>query len=191
MQKAFLQITPEGLHRRMKSDSDVTVLDVRSPAEYQSGHIVGAHLAPLNTLTDQNLDQFTQGAGLRADNPLYLTCHAGVRATQAAELLRNAGLKHLVLIEGGTESWKKSGLPIKSSEKSLSIAQQTQIAIGGLIILKVIFGFTVHELFFVAAAAIGAGLITAGITRWCGMERLLANMPWNRLHTTNKEVNVS
>jgi hypothetical protein len=44
----------------------------------------------------------------------------------------------------------------------------------------VFFGFTVHELFFVAGAAIGAGLITAGVTRWCGMAQLMARMPWNR-----------
>lgn len=36
------------------------------------------------------------------------------------------------------------------------------------------------ELFFTATALIGAGLILAGTTRWCGMARLVALMPWNR-----------
>lgn len=44
-----------------------------------------------------------------------------------------------------------------------------QIAIGSLIILKVMLGYGVHELFFAVAAAIGAGLIYAGMTRWCGL----------------------
>jgi len=35
-------------------------------------------------------------------------------------------------------------------------------------------------LFFAAGAVIGAGLITAGVTRWCGMAQLIARMPWNR-----------
>jgi hypothetical protein len=55
-----------------------------------------------------------------------------------------------------------------------------QIAIGSLLLLKVIFGFTLHELFFLTGALIGAGLIMAGVTRWCGMARLIALMPWNR-----------
>jgi hypothetical protein len=49
-----------------------------------------------------------------------------------------------------------------------------------LLILKVLFGFTIHELFFAATALVGAGLIVAGTTRWCGMERLIAMLPWNR-----------
>jgi hypothetical protein len=56
-----------------------------------------------------------------------------------------------------------------------------------LLILKVVFGFAFHELFFVLGALIGAGLITAGITRWCGMAKLIARMPWNRESRTTQE----
>jgi hypothetical protein len=34
--------------------------------------------------------------------------------------------------------------------------------------------------FFGLAAFVGAGLVMAGTTGWCGMARLLAHMPWNR-----------
>ncbi|MFM1891935.1 MAG: hypothetical protein RLZ44_1012, partial [Pseudomonadota bacterium] len=83
-------------------------------------------------------------------------------------------------LQGGTEAWARAGLPLRGSAKALSLEQQVQITIGALLILKVVFGFTVHELFFVLGALLGAGLITAGITRWCGLARLLARMPWNR-----------
>jgi hypothetical protein len=89
-------------------------------------------------------------------------------------------MQHLALVQGGTEAWQKAGLPVNKCDSVLSLERQVQIAVGSLLILKVFFGFTVHELFFVAAAAIGAGLITAGITRWCGMAQLMARMPWNR-----------
>ena len=95
-------------------------------------------------------------------------------------MLREAGLTHLALVQGGTEAWQKAGLPVKSNGTALSLDRQVQIAVGSLLILKVFFGFTVHELFFVVGAVIGAGLITAGLTRWCGMARLIARMPWNR-----------
>ncbi|MGB5611046.1 MAG: rhodanese-like domain-containing protein [Sedimenticolaceae bacterium] len=180
MNNEFMQISPMDLTRRLKGDSKGTVLDVRSPAEYRAGHIPGARLLPLDELKASNLADSVDDAGREADNPLYLTCHAGQRAEKAAQVLREAGLEHLTLVQGGTEAWQQAGLPLNKCGTALSLERQVQIAVGSLLILKVFFGFTVHELFFVAGAAIGAGLIAAGITRWCGMAQVLARMPWNR-----------
>ena len=180
MNQAFPQISPLELTRRLKGGPKVTVLDVRSPAEFQAGHIPGARLVPVDELNAGNLADFVDAENIRADNPLYLTCHAGKRAEKAAQVLREAGVEHLALVQGGTEAWQKAGLPVNRCDTALSLERQVQIAVGSLLILKVFFGFTVHELFFVAGAAIGVGLIAAGITRWCGMAQLMARMPWNR-----------
>ena len=180
MNNAFPLISPIELKRRLKDDVTATIVDVRSPAEYQAGHIPGARLLPVDELDASKLEGVVDDAELSADNPLYLTCHAGTRAEKAAHLLRDAGVEHLSLVEGGTEAWHKAGLPINKCGNALSLDRQVQIAVGSLLVLKVFFGFTVHELFFVAGAAIGAGLITAGVTRWCGMAQLMARMPWNR-----------
>lgn len=180
MNSAFPQISPLDLTGRLNSDPDVTVLDVRSPAEYRAGHIPGARLLPVDELDASKLADVVDASAFRPDRPLYLTCHAGQRAEKAALLLRAAGVEHLSLVQGGTEAWQKAGLPLTRCDTALSLERQVQIAVGSLLILKVLFGFTVHELFFVAGAAIGAGLIAAGITRWCGMAQLMARMPWNR-----------
>jgi rhodanese-related sulfurtransferase len=180
MNQAFPEISPIELTHRLKNDSKATVLDVRSPAEYHAGHIPGARLLPIDELNASNLADIVDGADVRADNPLYVTCHAGKRAEKAAHVLREAGLEHLTLVQGGTEAWQKAGLPVNKCDTAFSLERQVQIAVGSLLILKVFFGFTVHELFFAAGAAIGVGLITAGITRWCGMAQLMARMPWNR-----------
>jgi rhodanese-related sulfurtransferase len=180
MNSAFSQISPVDLAGRLEGRRKATLLDVRSPAEYQAGHIPGARLLPVNELDPGNLGDILDTDAYHADNPLYLTCHAGKRAEKAAQLLRDAGVEHLSLLEGGTEAWQKAGLPVHKCDTALSLERQAQIAVGSLLILKVVFGFTVHELFFVAGAALGAGLITAGITRWCGMAQLMARMPWNR-----------
>ena len=180
MNAAFPQISPSELTRRLDCGPAVTVVDVRSPAEYQAGHIPGARLLPVDELDARKLADVVDLTEVRADNPLYLTCHAGKRAEKAAQALREAGVEHIALVQGGTEAWQKAGLPVNKCDSALSLERQVQIAVGSLLILKVFFGFTVHELFFVAGAAIGAGLITAGITRWCGMAQLMARMPWNR-----------
>jgi len=180
MNTEFAQISPMALSQHLQSDPRAALLDVRSPAEYHAGHIPGARLVPLDELKASGPAGLIKDAGQEAGKPLYLTCHAGVRAEQAAQVLQQAGLEHVVLVQGGTEAWQKAGLPVKRCGAALSLERQVQIAVGSLLILKVLFGFTVHELFFVAAAVIGAGLITAGITRWCGMAQLIARMPWNR-----------
>lgn len=180
MHQAFPEIAPMELTRRLQDDPRATVLDVRSPAEFRAGHIPGARLVPIEELDASNLADVIDGADPSADNPLYLTCHAGKRAERAAQLLREAGLEHLALVQGGTEAWQKAGLPVNSCDTAFSLERQVQIAVGSLLVLKVVFGFTVHEVFFVAGAAIGAGLIAAGITRWCGMAQVMARMPWNR-----------
>ena len=180
MKNKLPRISPLALSHHMQGEADVALLDVRSPAEYRAGHIPGARLAPLDELEDKQLADLTDSAGLDPDAPLYLTCHAGDRAERAAGVLREAGLSHLVLVEGGTQAWQSAGLPVNRCGKALPLERQVQIAVGSLLILKVFFGFTVHELFFIAGAVIGAGLLTAGLTRWCGMARLLARMPWNQ-----------
>jgi hypothetical protein len=41
-----------------------------------------------------------------------------------------------------------------------------------LLALKVLFGFTIHEVFFVAIAFVAVGLLVAGVTNWCGLSTL-------------------
>jgi len=173
-------ISPAALHGRISAGQQAPLVDVRSAPEYRAGHVGGAHSVPLDELDPQALPERIGVPAAGKDTPLYLTCQSGIRAQQAAETLRDAGYHNLALVQGGTEAWEKAGLPLRRCGSAISLERQVQITIGALLILKVFFGFTVHELFFVFAAFIGAGLVMAGLTRWCGMARLIARMPWNR-----------
>jgi rhodanese-related sulfurtransferase len=187
MSQRFFSIAPEQLHQRMQSDRPATVVDVRSQAEYRAGHVRGATSVPLDEMDTSDLIGQTGNPSAGSDQPLYLTCHSGLRAQQAAEKLHSAGYDNIVLLQGGTEAWEKSGLPMRRIGNAISLERQVQITIGTLLILKVVFGFTVHEVFFVLAALIGAGLITAGVTRWCGMARLISRMPWNQTNDSARQ----
>jgi len=180
MQMILPRITAQRLYSLREQAGDIMLIDVRTPAEYRAGHVPGAKSLPLDRLTPEALEMQLPQAELGRKRPLYLTCHSGMRAQQAAERLLAAGFPNLVLLEGGTAAWEKAGLPMRRCGRTISLERQVQITIGTLLVLKVVFGFTIHELFFVAAALIGAGLIVAGTTRWCGMARLLARLPWNR-----------
>lgn len=49
-----------------------------------------------------------------------------------------------------------------------------------MVLLGVIVGTLVHPAFYGLSAFVGAGLIFAGVTDWCGMGLLLARAPWNQ-----------
>ncbi len=173
-------ITPEQLHAAQRRGQYTGLLDVRTNAEYRAGHIPGAQLIPVEALTPQVIAEHFKRPSLGREERLYITCHAGPRAQQAAERLIDAGFANLALVEGGTEAWEKAGLPLRRHGNAISLERQVQIAVGSLLVVKVLLGFSVHELFFALAALVGVGLIVAGVTRWCGMAKLIARMPWNR-----------
>jgi hypothetical protein len=58
--------------------------------------------------------------------------------------------------------------------------RQVQIAAGSLVLLGLALAAFVSPAWAALSAFIGAGLLFAGISGWCGMARLLALMPWNR-----------
>ncbi|MFH0001760.1 thiosulfate sulfurtransferase YgaP, partial [Pseudomonas aeruginosa] len=43
-----------------------------------------------------------------------------------------------------------------------------------------VLGYTVNSGFFLLSGFVGAGLLFAGISGFCGMARLLDKMPWNQ-----------
>jgi rhodanese-related sulfurtransferase len=183
-------ISPQSLDSLLSRDKSVNLIDVRTPPEFQSGHATGAISVPLDDLHPENLPNLLGDSRAGYERPLFLTCQTGARAGKAAERLKEAGFNNLFLLEGGTKAWQKAGLPMQRCSNGISLERQVQITIGVLLVLKVVFGFTVNELFFAAIPIIGAGLIVAGITRWCGMARLIARMPWNRATDCSKQITI-
>ncbi|WP_370515216.1 DUF2892 domain-containing protein [Erythrobacter sp. THAF29] len=58
--------------------------------------------------------------------------------------------------------------------------RQVQIAAGILILVGVVLGTLTSPLWYGLSGFVGAGLLFAGVTGWCGMANLLSLMPWNR-----------
>jgi len=123
----------------------------------------------------------TLAAGtLPKEATICVLCEKGGRAAIAAEHLLKAGHSDVHVVTGGTEAWALQGLPVEGSgRKPISIERQVRIGAGGLVLIGVILGFAFHPGFFALSAFIGAGLVFAGVTDWCGMGLLLAKAPWN------------
>ena len=150
------------------------LLDVRTPAEYGELHIPGSTLMPLDRLDAAKVTEAAAG------RPCVLVCRTGRRAEDARRKLAAAGGAPLAVLEGGVTAWDAAGLPVVRGKAAISLERQVRIAAGSLVLAGAILGSTVHPLFYGLSAFVGAGLVFAGLTDWCGMGLLLARMPWNQ-----------
>ena len=151
----------------------VTVIDVREPMEYATGHITGSLNVPLARITQADLPR----------GPLVLVCQSGNRSAKALSQLIQQGYPHPVAdLMGGLPAWQQAGFDVRKLKGApLPLMRQVQIAAGSLVLLGVILSQTVAPSWIWLSGFVGAGLTFAGISGFCGMARLLAAMPWNQV----------
>lgn len=156
------------------SDPDVLVVDVRTPAEFETAHISGAINLPLDQV-DAHLRRIADDAG----GTMLLICQSGGRATQAHKKLCDAGLRDAVVLTGGMNAWIASGAPVVRGRQRWSLERQVRLVAGGLVLASIVADLWLPGARF-AGAAVGAGLVFAGLTDTCAMGMLLARLPYNR-----------
>ena len=81
------------------------LIDVRTPEEFASGHLLGAINIPLSDL-QENLRTWIPR--LPKDVPIVLQCRSGVRSAQAAQILLRAGFTNVLNLDGGITEWTKT-----------------------------------------------------------------------------------
>jgi glyoxylase-like metal-dependent hydrolase (beta-lactamase superfamily II)/rhodanese-related sulfurtransferase len=84
------------------------LVDVRTPAEFETVRIAGAVNLPLD-----RLDAVALLDRIGADAPVYCVCQTGTRSQLAAATLRSAGFQRVVHVDGGTNAWAMAGLPVE------------------------------------------------------------------------------
>jgi rhodanese-related sulfurtransferase len=169
-------ITPMELRGLLATQSGQLLLDVRTPVEFAQFHVPEARNEPLDSL---RIEPPTNWGGSPNGKPVFLLCATGKRAAQAAEQLDSAGWNPIV-VAGGTKGWIDAGFPVTHEPAPpISLERQVRIAAGALVLTGVLLGWFVHPAFYGLAGFVGAGLVFAGITDFCGMALLLAKLPWN------------
>jgi rhodanese-related sulfurtransferase len=169
-------INPVEAKRRI-ADGTAVLVDIREPMEHAREAIPGAKLAPLSTYSPQWLAD-VKGKDAPA---VIFHCQSGRRTAENATQLSQCGIPEVYLLEGGLTGWKVAGLPTnKDRSKPIEMQRQVQIAAGSLVLTGLVFAYLVSPWFIALSAFVGAGLVFAGISGWCGMAKVLAAMPWNR-----------
>lgn len=172
-------ISPSSLADLRRRGDGVTLIDVRTPAEYDEVHVEGARNIPLDRLDPRAIA--AEHAG-KTGGPLYFVCKSGGRSQKACEQMIAAGVNDVVSVEGGTSACEAAGLKVaRSGRKVMSLDRQVRICAGGLVVLGAVLGHFVNPAWHALSAFIGAGLVFAGVTDTCGMAMMLAKMPWNQV----------
>lgn len=100
-----LKKLPQMSVQELKEDHGTQRLDVRSPSEWQQGHIPGAMHHFVGKLRDQMPD-------LDRNQPVATYCASGYRASLAASLLQRAGFEKVHNVPGSWKAWTSAGYPV-------------------------------------------------------------------------------
>jgi rhodanese-related sulfurtransferase len=156
--------------------TEFTVLDVRTPGEYATGHIPGAHNVPLDRLRE------AVPVLQRAGHPeLLIVCASGARSERARAELTAAGIEAAHLT-GGTSAWVSEGHALDGPSGARNVwpmERQVRLAAGALVVLGLAAGRRTPKARLLAGA-IGSGLVFSAVTNTCGMAAVLGKLPHNR-----------
>lgn len=169
-------VSPAALASMRERAEPIQLIDVRSPGEYNAGHIPGATNIPLEQIESRKADLDM--------SHVVVVCKSGRRAGIACGHLADH-LPGVSLLGGGTDAWVSEGRPIvRITASRWSLERQVRLAAGVMVLVGVSLGLLVHPGWLGLAGFVGAGLTFAGLTDVCGMAGLLSAMPWNRPMST-------
>jgi queuine tRNA-ribosyltransferase len=86
-------------------ETEVPLVDVREPDEYESFHVSGAQLIPLADVPER-IEEIPD------DQRVYVICATGARSARAVEFLNRQGYD-TVNVAGGSKAWLEAGHPVE------------------------------------------------------------------------------
>ena len=90
---------------KRKQNSDIPMIDVRTPAEYGTIHANGAVNHPMESLDIEKIP-------FPKEQEIHVICQSGGRSMKVSQKLEAAGFTKIVNVEGGTSAWHAAGLPV-------------------------------------------------------------------------------
>ena len=105
---ALVLITPQEL-KELSVLAGVQLIDVRTPGEYQKGHVsIAKNIDFLDVDFEQNIQH------LDPNRPIIVYCQRGSRSAKCASKLIAKGFVKVYDLKGGFVQWKNSGLKVEN-----------------------------------------------------------------------------
>jgi len=97
---------------RMLNDNAVMV-DIRTVADFSTGHILGARNIPANSIGEQ-LEELAK----YREQSMILCCNTGNESVRAGRTLKMQGFKKIYCMQGGVQAWRTANLPLTRDTNS-------------------------------------------------------------------------
>ena len=172
-------VEPAALISWIYSGEAVTVLDIRSAAEFGSIHVHGSYNVPLNLVAEH-----TEKLAPKLSNRVVLVCQSGVRAEQARQHLATVGVESAYVLNGGIDAFAIAGGDVVRGASRWSLVRHVRMVAGSLVVTGLLGAKFVSPKLRAVAGAIGAGLTFSAASNTCAMGPVLQKMPWNKSATT-------
>ena len=165
-------ISPKDAQRDLATGKAI-LIDVREADEFKDQHIGYAQSIPLS-----NFEENFKNIECPEDQKIIFHCKSGSRSANAAEKAKSHAYD-IYSMDGGIEAWKSAGLPIVGASAKIPIMRQVQMIVGATVAIMIALSFSGITWPLWIAGFFGIALFFAGLTGWCGMAKLLKQMPWN------------
>ena len=93
-----------------KDNNNIIILDVRTPKEYNEGHLKGAVM-----INFYDADFNEQIGKLDAEKEYVIYCRVGIRSKKVFDMMKGMGFPKLHNVLGGIVAWLEKGLPLDLS----------------------------------------------------------------------------
>ena len=105
---SYRELDPKEYQAEFATKDNAVLLDVRTPEEYEEGHIEGAKLININ---DPSF--IAEVDKLDKDKTYYINCRSGARSGRACQYMASKGFGELINLRGGIIAWGENELPVK------------------------------------------------------------------------------
>lgn len=108
------EITPAELKAKLDAKEELLLVDVREHAEFEHGHVGGAHLVPrgiIEAAADTSYPKHYPPLSGARDQQIILYCATSGRSAMAAAVLQMMGFKNVLNLAGGYARWEAEGMP--------------------------------------------------------------------------------
>lgn len=98
-EESYMQITPQEAKKMMEKYPEAVILDVRTPEEFETGHVPGAICIPNESIVNKEPEQLPDKTQI-----ILVYCRSGNRSRQAAGKLAKLGYESIYEF-GGIFDW--------------------------------------------------------------------------------------
>lgn len=165
-------ITAKELVARLESGEKLRLVDVRTPVEFNRGHVPEAVNVPLGSFNGSIPD-------ISAEETVVMMCQHGMRSKAACRQVEGA-YSNLFNLVGGYPAWKAAQTPARSHPTlSRRMDRQAHFFAGTLITLAFLLSHFVNPNWIYLATLPAFGLLLDALTGFCPITVVLKKAPWN------------